>query len=131
MPINKNHMFKDLDGIRNTVVEQKIPESRMQFLKALLESNGYKVTVETVPAPKPKPAPPVAEGDAAVTQTAPEPPPALPDTYTLYVTDVTFNATNAVFGRLLKTPEGRVVTLAYWQQKEKQAGDEPYFSSGQ
>ena len=41
-----------------------------------------------------------------------------------------FNATNAIFGRLLKTQDGRVVTLAYWQQKESVAHDEiPYFEN--
>jgi hypothetical protein len=39
-----------------------------------------------------------------------------------------FNAVNAVFGRLLKTPGGHLVTLAYWQQKENETSDEkPYF----
>ena len=47
---------------------------------------------------------------------------------TIGVTDVTFNPINAIFGRLLKTPDGRVVTLAYWQQKESISNDElPYF----
>jgi|SRR5882757_10009316 len=50
---------------------------------------------------------------------------------TIGVTDVTFNPTNAIFGRLLRTPDGHVVTLAYWQQKEKESHDEvPYFESG-
>jgi hypothetical protein len=45
------------------------------------------------------------------------------------VTDVTFNVINAVFGRLLKTPDGHTVTLAYWQLKESVARDDvPYFS---
>jgi hypothetical protein len=44
------------------------------------------------------------------------------------VTDYTFNPINAIFGRLLRTGEGRVVTLAYWQQKEAVSNDEkPYF----
>jgi hypothetical protein len=35
---------------------------------------------------------------------------------------------NAIFGRLLHTPDGHVVTLAYWQQKELVSHDEiPYF----
>jgi hypothetical protein len=39
-----------------------------------------------------------------------------------------FNATNAVFGRLLKLPGGHIVTLAYWQQKDNISQDEiPYF----
>jgi hypothetical protein len=42
-----------------------------------------------------------------------------------------FNPINAIFGRLLRTPDGhRVVTLAYWQQKEKVSHDEvPYYES--
>jgi hypothetical protein len=44
------------------------------------------------------------------------------------VTDVMFNAVNAVFGRSLKMPGGHIVTLAYWQQKENEPSDEkPYF----
>ena len=60
---------------------------------------------------------------------APETPaaPAI-ETFTIGVTDVTFNATNAIFGRLLKAPKGHVVTLAYWQQKENTPHDEiPYY----
>jgi hypothetical protein len=39
-----------------------------------------------------------------------------------------FNAVNAIFGRLLKTPEGHIVTLAYWKQRESESDDEkPYF----
>ncbi|MDR3715688.1 MAG: hypothetical protein P4L51_22990 [Puia sp.] len=53
-------------------------------------------------------------------------------TYTIGVTDTTFNPINAVFGRLLRAPGGdHVVTLAYWQQKEKESHDEiPYFETG-
>jgi hypothetical protein len=44
------------------------------------------------------------------------------------VTDVTFNPINAVFGRMLKTRQGQMVTLAYWQQKEAVPQDDiPYF----
>jgi hypothetical protein len=36
--------------------------------------------------------------------------------------------TDAVFGRMLKTRNGRVATLAYWQQEEAVANNEvPYF----
>jgi hypothetical protein len=62
---------------------------------------------------------------------APPPPPPPPSTFTIGVTDVTFNPTNAIFGRLLHTPDGHTVTLAYWQQKEKISNDEiPYFDAG-
>ena len=50
------------------------------------------------------------------------------ETFTIGVTDVTFNPTNALFGRLLHTPDGHVVTVAYWQQKESVSNDEvPYY----
>jgi hypothetical protein len=52
----------------------------------------------------------------------------VPETFTVGVTDVTFNPVNAVFGRLLKAPGEHIVTLAYWQQKENEPEDErPYF----
>ena len=51
-----------------------------------------------------------------------------PETFTVGVTDVLFNPINAVFGRLLKTPGGHTVTLAYWRQQENEPDDEkPYF----
>ncbi len=131
MAINKNHEFEDLDGIKCAVVERNLTPARLQFLKDLLEYNRYTTVVVASPPPKaaaPKLAAPAAEG------TAPEitPPvaeaPLAPELFTLGVTDSTFNATNAVFGRLLRTKEGRVVTLAYWEQKEEVSHDEvPYF----
>ena len=46
------------------------------------------------------------------------------------VTDVMFNPTNAVFGRLLHTPDGHIVSLAYWEQHEKESHDEiPYYEN--
>ena len=73
---------------------------------------------ETVPAAPPPPPPP------------PAPSPPSPETFTIGVTDVGFNPTNAVFGRLLKTSDGHIVTLAYWQQKAAESHDEiPYFAS--
>ena len=79
------------------------------------------------PAPKAAPAPKPAEGEEA---TAPPPVPEAPNTFTVGVTDYTFNPINAIFGRLLKTPDGHVVTLAYWQQKEAVSHDEvPYYES--
>jgi hypothetical protein len=39
-----------------------------------------------------------------------------------------FNPINAIFGRLLKTPDGHTVTLAYWRRQEDTPDDEkPYF----
>ena len=126
MAINKNHEFEDLDGVKCAVVEKNASKERVAFLKDLLEFNRYKVIVVPSPPPKAAPAPKPVEGAAPV-EAAPAPP--LPETFTVGVTDVTFNATNAIFGRLLKTKDNRVVTLAYWQQEETTSSDNiPYFS---
>jgi hypothetical protein len=119
MAINKNHEFEDMDGIKCAVVERNVSPARVDFLKRLLTYNRYVAVV--VPSPPAKAVPPPPGGT--------ELPPPLPvATFTVGVTDVMFNATNAIFGRLLHTPDGHVVTLAYWQQKETVSEDEvPYF----
>jgi hypothetical protein len=105
-------------------VEKNASQQRIDFLKPLLEFNKYTVVVVASPPPKAAAAAAPATTDAAV-ETAPPP----PVTFIIGVTDVTFNPTNAIFGRLLKTPNGHVVTLAYWQQKETVSSDNvPYFS---
>lgn len=117
MAINQNHTFDDLDGIKCAIVEKNASQARVDFLKPLLEYNGYEVVV--IPSPPAKGAAPVPEGET--------PPP--PSSFTIGVSDVTFNPTNAIYGRLLKTAGGQIVTLAYWQQKEqKPSSDKPYFA---
>lgn len=123
MAINQNHIVEELDGIKCAIVEKNVPKERVEFLKQLLYYNHFTTVVVPSPAPKAAPAKPLAEGEVA-----PPPPPPLPETFTVGVTDVMFNATNAIFGRLLHTTDGHIVTLAYWHQKEKVATDEvPYF----
>ena len=118
MAINKNHEFEDIDGIKCAIVEKNVPPQRVAFLKKLLEYNRYTVITAGSPPPKATPA------SAIETPSVPE----APATFTVGVTDVMFNATNAIFGRLLHTPDGHVVTLAYWQQKETVSDDGiPYF----
>ncbi|MBI1782122.1 MAG: hypothetical protein HYR66_12265 [Sphingobacteriales bacterium] len=125
MAINKNHEFEELDGVKCGIVEKNVKPDRVAFLKSLLEYNGFTVVVVPSPAPKAAPPPKPAEGEAAVT--APPLPPA-PETFTVGVTDYTFNPINAIFGRLLHTPDKHVVTLAYWQQKDMVSHDEvPYY----
>ena len=131
MAINKNHEFEELNGIKCAIVERSVAPQRVEFLKKLLQFNGYDVVVAPSPAPKaapaPKPAAP-ANGEAQTEQPAPAPPPEAPETFTVGVTDITFNPINAIFGRALHTPDKHVVTLAYWQQKEEVSHDEvPYF----
>ncbi len=52
MAINKNHLFEELDGIKCAIVESNVSKERMEFLKSILELNGYTVVVVPV-APKP------------------------------------------------------------------------------
>jgi hypothetical protein len=127
MAINKNHEFEELDGVKCAIVEKNASQQRIDFLKPLLEFNKYTVVVVASPPPKAAATPAAA---TPVTTDAPvEPAPPPPATFTIGVTDVTFNAINAIFGRLLKVPGGHIVTLAYWQQKETVSRDNvPYFS---
>ena len=146
MAINQNHLFEELNGVKCAIVEKNVSAARAGFLREILEYNRY--TVMVIPSPPPKvasvpPGPaaaPVAPAtvlaanpaasaggvtSAAPVQTTVPPPPA---TFTVGVTDVTFNPVNAIFGRLLRTRDGHVVTLAYWQQKDGQSNDAvPYF----
>jgi len=117
MAINKNHEFEELNGVKCGIVERNISTERVDFLRELLEINRYEVQVVVAAPPKGTVLP--KEGE-----------PALPETYTLGVTDYTFNPTNAIFGRSLKSADGRVVTLNYWLQKDAVSHDEvPYYAS--
>jgi hypothetical protein len=119
MALNKNHEFEELDGVKCCIVERSVDSSRATFLKNLLEGNGYTVIVHGI---VPKTAPP-AEGETA-------PPAPAPSQFTVGVTDMTFNSVNAIFGRFLRTKDGEVVTLPYWQQRDSKAEDLPYFETG-
>jgi hypothetical protein len=133
MAINKNHEFEELDGVKCGIVEKNVPPERVAFLKKLLEYNKF--TVVVVPSPPAKVAAvPIAIGSAKVVEGEETPPPVehtpvvRPETFTVGVTDYTFNTINAIYGRLLKTPDGHVVTMAYWQQREIVSHDEvPYY----
>jgi hypothetical protein len=134
MAINQNHLFEELNGVKCAIVEKNVAGERLDFLRKILEYNRY--TVVVVPSPPPKaattagaatvpaaPAPAEGSGPAGTTASAPT-----PETFTVGVTDVMFNPVNAVFGRLLKTPGGHIVTLAYWEQQENEPDNErPYF----
>lgn len=124
MAINQNHPFEEIDGVRCSIAEKNCTPARVEFLKSILELNGYTVVVATSPPPKATPAKPLAEGE-----TPPPPPPPAPETFTVAVTETEFNVTNAIFGRLLRTKEGHVVTMKYWKQLEEISNDsKPYFA---
>jgi len=126
MAINKNHEFEEINGIKCSIVERNARAERVEFLKKLLEFNNYTVVVAPTPvkaAPTPKP----AETGVPAEQPIPNLP-TPPETFTVGVTHVAFNPVNAIFGRLLQTPDGHIVTLDYWQQKEEISNDQvPYY----
>ncbi len=113
MAINKNHLFDDLNGVKCSIVETDATQARVDFLKSLLEYNHYNVVVVTSPPPKAAKAPVESE-------THPEEKPA---TFTIGVTDLMFNPTNAIFGRFLKIPGNKIVTQAYWNQEDLREED--------
>src|SRR6185312_4524071 len=101
MAINKNHEFEELNGVKCAIVEKNASAERVSFLKQLIEFNKYTVVVAASPPPKPAPA--AAPKPPETTEVTTQPPveekvPALPETFTVGVTDVTFNPTNAIFG---------------------------------
>jgi len=132
MAINKNHEFEELGGVKCAIVEKNASKERVAFLKDLLEINNFEVVVIPSPPPKVAPAPKPAATTDAVDQPQPqsESLPVAPETFTIGVTNLAFNPTNAIFGRLLRTKDGHIVTQAYWYQKEKVSHDEiPYYEN--
>jgi hypothetical protein len=130
MAINKNHEFEELDGVKCGIVEKKVTAERAAFLKNLLEYNKFTVMVVPSPPAKTAPAPAVKTDEGTVVPVTPAPEPLPAQTFTVGVTDYTFNSINAIFGRLLHTADGHVVTQAYWQQRETVSHDEtPYYES--
>lgn len=120
MAINENHECEELNGIKCAVVEKNASKSRADFLSALLQSNGYEVVIAPASLAKLNS---VSDATQEIEQSVSV------ELFTIGVTDLSFYSINAIFGRLLKTPKNKVVTLAYWQQKKAISDDEvPYFS---
>jgi len=129
MGLNTNHTAEELNGVRCAIVEKNVNAERANFLAALLSGNGYEVHCVPAAPPKAKPAP-AASTDGEVEKPTETPVEAPPSLFTVGVTDVTFNPINAVYGRLLRTKEGNIVTAEYWNQKsDKSRDDVPYFEA--
>lgn len=97
MALEGKHTFGSIGDIRVSFIEKKIDENRKDFIKKLLEHNGFEVVV-----------------DEEKRKSEEE-----PQLYTVGVTDITFNPVVAVYERKLKTFDGHKVTPEYWNQESK------------
>ncbi len=89
MPLNNGkHIVEIIDGKRCSLVETGISESRMNFLKELLEINHYEVRTEKD----------------------------VTGNFKMGVTDIIFNPAVDVYKRQLKSKTGHIVTPSYWLQ---------------
>ena len=102
MAFKAKHTVEEINGVRCTVVEKGITPDRVAFLKNLLEFNKLEVQV--------------AE-DKKETEDA-------PTLFTLGVTDLVFFPVIAVYEMKLKTPDGKRVSPAYWEQKTSEIVDQ-------
>lgn len=94
MTLAGKHTFGSIENTRVTFIEKKIDENRKDFLKKLLEHNGFEIIIQEE---KRK-----TEED--------------PQLYTVATTDMVFNPTIWVFERKLKTFDGHIVNQDYWNQ---------------
>lgn len=107
-------------------------EGATQTTPAVAATQTSPVSPESTPAQvtKATTTEPSAQGIPPTSSTPPVEAPAPPTTFTVGVTNLMFNPINAVFGRLLKTPDGHRVTPDYWKQKNLVVDEEkPYFQS--
>ena len=102
MPLNNGkHLVEEIDGTRCSIVEKGVSPERKEFLKTLLEWNGYTVKV------------------------APE---AETETFKIGVTNLLFNTVVDVYKRSLKSFSGHKVTPAYWlQESDKETEAEVHY----
>ncbi len=95
MGLGGKHLFGSIDDVRVTFVEKKVSEGRADFLKKLLEHNGFEVVIQEEK------------------RTSEEE----PQLYTVAVKDMVFNPTIWIYQRRLRTFDGRKVTPDYWHQR--------------
>jgi len=97
MALAGKHSFGSIGETRVTFVEKGVEEDRKNFLKKLLEHNGFEVII-----------------DKKERKTEEE-----PQVYNVAVTDMVFNPTIWVYQRKLKTFDGHKVTPGYWEQRSE------------
>jgi len=87
MAINTHHQVGEINKKRCSIVEKSVDAERADFVKSILALNGYEVEV--------------AEKTDG--------------TFDVGVTDLKFNTEMALYGRYLKTKEGKVITPEVWK----------------
>ncbi len=110
MKISGKHSVEEMNGVRCSVVEKDARQERVNFLQAILEHNGFRVEIQKNIPPPPKPAKPGAEPPPA--------PLAVPETFKVGVTDLSFNLAVMIYSRTLKTLEDKVLLPTYWTQED-------------
>ncbi len=114
MVLKAKHTVEEINGTRCTIVEKGASADRVEFLKNLLEFNQFEVHVAEEPAQPP------VEGQPVEPAAAVEP----ARLFTIGVTDLVFNPIIAVYELRLKTPDGKKVSPAYWEQYTTESKDE-------
>jgi hypothetical protein len=107
MALSGKHMFGSIGETRVTFVEKGVDADRRDFLKELLEYNGFEVLIDE---------------DKRKTEEDPQ-------LYTVGVTDMVFNPTIWVFQRKLVTFDGKKVTQGYWNQETEDSKPQ-YWNNG-
>lgn len=127
--LNKEgHIVEELNGIRCSIVEKNVSPERTEFLKKLLEYNGYEVVIAQTPSPPAKPAPkPVMGPDGQPLPVPPPPPSVAPNTFTVGVTNISFHPMLAVYERSLYMQERKPVSIAYWNQEDEKEEEGLYW----
>jgi len=87
---NGKHIVKEVDGVRCSLVEENISKERAEFLRKLLEHNGFEVKTEQ-------------SGEEG-------------NLFTVGVTDMLFNPVVYVYELRLRTLDDKIVTPGYWLQ---------------
>lgn len=93
MPVK--HDFGKIGENLVTFVEKGVNAQRMNFLKDLLEFNGFEVIIEEIQSEE-------VDGEKS---------------YNVAVNDLVFNPVIWVYDRKLRTPDGHIVNEDYWMQR--------------
>ena len=99
------HTVAEIGGVRCSIVETGLTDERINFLKEILELNGYEVKTDREKGKDGSPQP----------------------TSVIGVTDILFSAMVSLYERKLLTKDHHVVNPAFWNQWPEGTWDLPYY----